>query len=244
MLSFKGCLLSVLVSECALSPYFFSSAADAHLPYLQMLATAYSSGKVGLLSPRPPPLQLWKRSVMSQRALDLAFPRPRAGGAGSAELEQKMLSAYLVARADEADRSGDRLSALGRTRGETAGDRSLEGVAGAPAVAAPAATRHTGGGKGGFYFAAAGAGGFRRNATSSLGGLTRGDKKEEKPDSLESLAAFVAGGEGSRWRSDWSEEDREAFRKGVFAFRRDFHRVRARFLPQKEYGDVVDYFYR
>ncbi|CAN0472986.1 unnamed protein product, partial [Hapterophycus canaliculatus] len=44
--------------------------------------------------------------------------------------------------------------------------------------------------------------------------------------------------------SDWPEEDRVAFRKGVFAFRRDFHRVRAAFLPNKAYGDVVEYFYR
>ncbi|CAN0434745.1 unnamed protein product, partial [Discosporangium mesarthrocarpum] len=34
------------------------------------------------------------------------------------------------------------------------------------------------------------------------------------------------------------------FRKGIYAFRRDFSRIRAHYLPHKTHKDIVAYFYR
>lgn len=134
-----------------------------------------------------------------------------------------MLSAYLVAQANAFERCV-RDSAVG-------GGRSDGAVAAGSSTGVP---------REGLLSAAAGHG-------SAVGGGVGGGAvvmPEDRASSLESLAAFVAEGEGSRWRSDWPEKDRAAFRRGVFAFRRDFHRIRAAFLPRKEHGDVVEYFYR
>lgn len=178
-------------------------------------------------SPRPPPLQLWRPGVLSQAALDLAFPPPRRDGAGSADLEQKMLSAFLVTRANESARC----SSVGASRDPAAGGPASP-AASTAAAAAAAMARPEGGGKG-----------LTRSASTAAAAADV-LRAEEDANSLEKLAAFVAEGDGALWRSDWPEEDRAAFRKGVFAFRRDFHRVRAAFLPHKAYGDVVEYFYR
>ena len=43
-------------------------------------------------------------------------------------------------------------------------------------------------------------------------------------EDVEALGRVVDAREGCAWKSDWPEEDREAFRKGVHAFRRDFKR--------------------
>lgn len=134
-----------------------------------------------------------------------------------------MLSAFLVTRANE---SGGRCSSDGTGRDSAAGGgRSPDG-------AAAAMPRPEGGGKG-----------LTRSAATAAAAADV-LRAEEDANSLEKLGAFVAEGEGGRWRSDWPEEDRAAFREGIFAFRRDFHRVRAAFLPHKVYGDVVEYFYR
>lgn len=145
-----------------------------------------------------------------------------------------MLSAFLVARANESNRSGEppRTSTTAGAPPPAAGARERGGVS------APRA-QGGGGGKGLLRSAAVAAA-----SAGGSGGDPAGGGAGRDTDSLESLAAFVAAGEGSRWRSDWPEEDRAAFRKGIFAFRRDFHRVRAAFLPHKAYGDVVEYFYR
>ncbi|CAN0448855.1 unnamed protein product [Ectocarpus fasciculatus] len=90
----------------------------------------------------------------------------------------------------------------------------------------------------------AGKGLFRAAATATAAAADVTGASGRDTDGLEGLAAVVMAGEGARWRSDWLEEDRAAFRRGIFAFRRDFHRVRAAFLPHKVYGDVVEYFYR
>lgn len=136
-----------------------------------------------------------------------------------------MLSAFLVTRANESGRCGSSAGAGARD--------SAAGRAASPAAAASSAMpRPEGGGKG-----------LTRSASTAAAAADV-LRAEEDASSLEKLAAFVAEGEGARWRSDWPEEDRAAFRKGIFAFRRDFHRVRAAFLPHKAYGDVVEYFYR
>lgn len=134
-----------------------------------------------------------------------------------------MLAAYLVTRANESDvRQG-----------------GVRGGSGGGVEAAPAPVPRPEGGAGG-----AGGKGLSRSSATTAAAAAAAARAESDADSLENLAAFVSAGEGARWRSDWPEEDRAAFRKGVFAFRRDFHRVRAAFLPHKPYGDVVEYFYR
>ena len=171
-----------------------------------------------------------------------------------------MLSAYLVFKATEAEKSrretpsgggeGQPGGAAAATAAASTGAGAASGTAaageggGAGEGLAPAAACADDGGVGGF---AGGGGGSVGDGGSGSGGgggccLTAG--AVERTDSLENLAAFVAEGEGGRWRTDWHEEDRAAFRRGIFAFRRDFHRVRAAFLPHKKYGDVVEYFYR
>lgn len=132
-----------------------------------------------------------------------------------------MLSAFLVTRANESAAGAGRDSAAGRA-----------GPGSTAAAAAAAMPRPEGGGKG-----------LTRSASTAAAAADV-LRAEKDANNLEKLAAFVAEGEGGRWRSDWPEEDRAAFRKGIFAFRRDFQRVRARFLPHKTHGDIVEYFYR
>eukprot|EP00752_Nemacystus_decipiens_P012045 g10679.t1 len=204
---------------------------ESHQATIPDLLSAAEKGTPSRSSPRPPPLQLWRPGVLSQAALDLAFPPPRRGVAGSADLEQKMLSAFLVTRANE----GGSGPSSGPASGAAAVRDSAAGAAASPADTASAAAampRPEGGGKG-----------LTRSASTAAAAADV-LKAEEDANNLERLAAFVAEGQGARWRSDWSDEDRAAFRKGIFAFRRDFHRVRAAFLPHKAYGDVVEYFYR
>lgn len=136
-----------------------------------------------------------------------------------------MLSAFLVTTANESVRC----SFGGAARDSAARMAASPDAAAAAAVAMP---RSEGGGKG-----------LTRSA-STASAAADVFRAEGHANGLEKLAAVVAEGEGARWRSDWPEEDRAAFRKGIFAFRRDFHRVRAAFLPHKPYGDVVEYFYR
>ena len=126
---------------------------------------------------RAPPLQLWRPGIVPERALDLAFPRPRREGAGSSNMEEKMMSAFLIARASGCERE-----------------------------------RCDGGGN------------------------------EDAP--LKTLAEVGANGDGCSWRSDWPEQDKESFRKGVYAFRRDFGRIRGSFLPHRGHAEIVDFFYR
>lgn len=155
---------------------------------------------------------------MSDAAAEFAFPKPRPGGPGSAELEQKLLAAYLVHRAEEE---------TGRRRRD-------------PAASAAAATGGSGGA--GLGPGSSGVGGAA--VTDAAVGGDGGCSAEEDMSSLETLSELVAQGEGARWRTDWTAEDRDSFRRGVYAFRRDFHRIRAKFLPSKTHGDVVEYFYR
>lgn len=61
---------------------------------------------------------------------------------------------------------------------------------------------------------------------------------------LEALSKVAANGDGSSWKSDWPAEDTEAFRKGVYAFRRDFGRIRTAYLPHRAHAELVDFFYR
>ena len=137
---------------------------------------AVCAGVVNSPLARAPPLQLWRPGIVPERALDLAFPRPRREGAGSSDLE-KMMSAFLVARS----------SGFGRERCD-------------------------GGGNG------------------------------DPP--LETLAEVAANGDGCSWKSDWPEQDKESFRKGVYAFRRDFGRIRESFLPHRGHAELVEFFYR
>lgn len=130
-----------------------------------------------------------------------------------------MVSGYLVAKANELERC-NRSNSSNSNRGS------------AVAQTRTAAEKDLG------YVEALGAG------AEGMCSDSEGSAKGEDTDSLECLAAFLAGGEGGRWRTDWPEEDRASFQKGMYAFRRDFHRVRAKFLPHRGYGDVVDYFYR
>lgn len=136
-----------------------------------------------------------------------------------------MHSAFLVAKAEEAERCGAERSGTERRSGKPVGV-STDRLGGNGSAAAGQSAGVGSGGEGGGGGASVGAGG------------------EHRIESLESLAAFVAEGEGGRWRTDWTAGDRASFRRGIFAFRRDFHRVRAAFLPHMKYGDVVEYFYR
>lgn len=131
-----------------------------------------------------------------------------------------MLAAYLVSRAEEEEGRQKRGNAVGVAGLESGSHgRGLELEAGTLA-----------------------------GATISSGGMIGsgfvGNSAVETASSLESLSKLVADGEGARWRTDWPVKDRDAFRRGVFAFRRDFHRIRAKFLPEKSHCDVVEYFYR
>ncbi|CBN78815.1 expressed unknown protein [Ectocarpus siliculosus] len=63
---------------------------DSHQAVIPKLSSVTEDGTTLRSSPRPPPLQLWRPGALSPAALDLALPKPRPGGAGSAELEQKM----------------------------------------------------------------------------------------------------------------------------------------------------------
>eukprot|EP00903_Cladosiphon_okamuranus_P007699 g7461.t1 len=201
---------------------------ESHQAAIPDLMSAVERATPSPSSPRPPPLQLWRPGILSQAALDLAFPPPRRDGTGSADLEHKMLSTFLVTRANESCGGGS----CGAARDSAASGGTASPGAAAAAVAA-GTPRPEGGGKG-----------LTRSASVAAAAAADVLRAEEDANGLEKLAAFVAEGEGARWRSDWPEEDRAAFRKGVFAFRRDFHRVRAAFLPHKAYGDVVEYFYR
>ncbi|CAM9330837.1 unnamed protein product, partial [Ectocarpus sp. 8 AP-2014] len=219
---------------------------DRHQAVIPKLSSVTEDGTTLRSSPRPPPLQLWRPGVLSRAALDLALPKPRPGGAGSAELEQKMLAAFLIAKTNESERRSDG-GGGGRDSpsagGSSAGGNAAASAAAAAAAAAKAKARATA------AVAAmasraegAGKGLFRAAATATTADVTGASERDT--DGLQGLAAVVMAGEGARWRSDWPEEDRAAFRRGIFAFRRDFHRVRAAFLPHKVYGDVVEYFYR
>lgn len=168
---------------------------------------------------------------MSDAAAKYAFPPPHRNGAGSSELEQKLLGAYLIHEAEkeavvQRRRYGGAAAATTATGGSSSGGGGL-GLQSADAVGG-AAAHGTGLGGG--------------NGSDSGGG--GGSNAEQEPCSLESLSKLVAVGEGAGWRTDWPASDREKFRTGVYAFRRDFHRIRAKFLPHKSHGDVVDYFYR
>lgn len=154
---------------------------------------------------------------MSDTAAEFAFPKPRPNGPGSAELEQKLLAAYLIHRAEE----------------ETGWRRD-------PDASASVATGGCGGA--GLGVASARVSGVAVTG-GSIGG-SGGNSIEQDTSSLESLSELVAQGEGARWRTDWTPADQDSFRRGVYAFRRNFQRIRAKFLPTKTHGDVVEYFYR
>ncbi|CAM9883875.1 unnamed protein product [Laminaria digitata] len=214
---------------------------DDHQAVIPNLSSLGTNCRYRLAPARPPPLQLWRPGVLPQSVLNLVYPRPRRDGAGSAEMEQKMLSAFLVVRATEAEKMSRRNpppppeGGEGQPGGAAAATATAADAAGAGAGAAAAAAGGRGGAGKGLARSADGGGGG--------GGCCSAAGAEERNDSLENLAAFVAAGEGGRWRTDWNDEDRAAFRRGIFAFRRDFHRVRAMFLPHRKYGDVVEYFY-
>lgn len=155
-----------------------------------------------------------------------------------------MLAAFLIAKTNESERrsdgggGGDRdsPSARGSSDGGNAAASAAAAAAAAKARATAAAAAMASRAEG------AGKGLFRAVATATAADVMGASERDT--GGLEGLAAVVMEGEGARWRSDWPEEDRAAFRRGIFAFRRDFHRVRAAFLPHKVYGDVVEYFYR
>lgn len=160
-----------------------------------------------------------------------------------------MLAAFLIAKTNESERRSDGGGGGGGRDSLSAGGSSDGGNADASAAAAAAAAakaRATAAAAAAAAMASraegAGKGLFRAAATATAANVTGASERDT--DDLQGLAAVVMAGEGARWRSDWPEEDRAAFRRGIFAFRRDFHRVRAAFLPHKVYGDVVEYFYR
>ena len=113
---------------------------------------------------RDSPLKVWEPGVVPDNVLRFAFPQPRKNGSGSADLEQKMTSAYLILKAGTED--------------------------------------------------------------------------------AEALGKELDAGEWSSWKFDWPDEDRDAFRKGIYAFRRDFKRLQASYLPHRTHEEIVNYFYR
>lgn len=156
-----------------------------------------------------------------------------------------MLSAYLVAKAGELERcSREPATGERQSSGSTAGGGGAREVLSSSSVSLSTAAG-SGDGDGDSGGDSGGDGGTveaSADGTSADADVAASDS--DNTNSLESLSALVASGEGGRWRSDWPEKDRVAFRKGIYAFRRDFHRIRAAFLPHKQHGDVVDYFYR
>lgn len=74
------------------------------------------------------------------------------------------------------------------------------------------------------------------------GGSGGGDAS--RSEELQKLSKVVTDGAGARWRTDWSAAERAAFQEGIYAFRRNFERIRRKYLPHRTYQELVEYFYR
>lgn len=161
---------------------------------------------------------------MSETAAKYAFPRPRQGGPGSTELEQSLLAAHLVACAKEAASCKSSRKPATTSEGgadEFCSDDLVDEVVGDDAVDEV----------------------IDDGAPNGNDATSGGANESPEPNSLAALSRAVEDGVGARWRTDWPQEDRRAFRKGVYAFRRHFHSIRATYLPHRAHGDIVEYFY-
>lgn len=197
--------------------------------------------------------------------MQCVLPKPRLDGPGTDDLEQSLLSTYLqerIRRNIYTAKGG--ASNLGK-RSFVPGTSSALAATGSPCAATrsvlstPAVT--------GFPFASVGAEGRGKGVASPGAKSMRLDKNGLSPrrkdddsvrDSrkpadvgdddddaeLARLTTVISEGPGARWRSDWSDEDRAAFRKGIYEYRRNFARIREHYLPHRTYGEIVSFFYR
>lgn len=215
---------------------------------------------------REPPTRLWEPGVVHDFIMQCVLPKPRLDGPGTDDLEQSLLGTYLQERIrrnvytakDAASNRGKRSFVAGTSWASTATGSPCAASRSVPS--SPAAT--------GFPFASVGGEGRGKGVASPGAKSMRLDKNglsprtkdgddsvrdsrkpadvddDDEDAELSRLTTVISEGPGARWRSDWSDEDRAAFRKGIYEYRRNFSRIREHYLPHRTYGEIVSFFYR